>query len=103
MVESSGSGLEAAELAFEGVTREGEVGLRTTLDVLDAEQEALLARVTLVSAERDAYVAAHQLLAAMGLLNVEYLGVPVEQYDPLAYRREVSDSFPGNLFGTSVD
>jgi outer membrane protein len=99
VVESSRTAVEAAELAFEGVTREGEVGLRTTLDVLNAEQEALDARVTLVSAERDEYVAAHQLLAAMGLLNVEYLDVPVDAYDPEAYRERTS----GRFFGTSID
>jgi outer membrane protein len=103
VVESSQSAVEARELAFEGVSREGEVGLRTTLDVLDAEQEALSARLNLVTAQRDEYVAAHQLLAAMGMMNVEYLGVPVAAYDPGAYEREVIGGFPGNLFGTSID
>lgn len=103
VVESSQAAVEASDLAFEGVSREAEVGLRTTLDVLDAEQEALNARLALVTAQRDEYVAAHQLLAAMGLMNVEYLGVPVTPYDPDAYRENVVNAFPGNFFDTSVD
>lgn len=103
VVESSQAGVEASNLAFEGVSREGEVGLRNTLDVLDAEQEALNARVTLANAQRDEYVAAHQLLAAMGLMNVEYLGVPVAPYDAGAYREEVVNDFPRTFIDTSID
>ncbi len=99
VVRSAQAAVEASDLAFQGVSREGEVGLRTTLDVLDAEQEVLNARVTLAAAERDAYVAAYQVLAAMGMLNVEYLGVPVTRYDPDAYSRRIRTDF----FGTSID
>ena len=70
--------VEAAELAFEGVREEAQVGARTTLDVLDLEQELLEARGDLVAARRDEYVAAFELLAAMGLLTVEHLGLDVE-------------------------
>jgi outer membrane protein len=67
--------VRANQLAFEGVEQEQQVGLRTTLDVLNAEQELLESRLTLVRADRDAYVAAHQLLAAIGALEPRLLGV----------------------------
>ncbi|MEM0945092.1 MAG: TolC family protein, partial [Pseudomonadota bacterium] len=69
--------VRAAELAFEGVREEAKVGARTTLDVLDAEQETLDARAGLITAQRDEYVAAYQLLQAMGLLTVDHMGLDV--------------------------
>lgn len=62
--------VEAAEIAYEGAQEELSVGTRTTLDVLDQEQQLLEARLGLVNARRDAFVAAHQLLRAMGKLSV---------------------------------
>ncbi|MEO0450954.1 MAG: TolC family outer membrane protein [Pseudomonadota bacterium] len=61
--------VEAAEIAYEGAQEELSVGTRTTLDVLDQEQQLLEARLGLVNAQRDAYVATHQLLRAMGQLS----------------------------------
>lgn len=75
VIEASQQQVRANTLAFEGVEQEQQVGLRTTLDVLDAEQELLDARLNLVRAERDAYVAAHQLLVAIGALDASALGV----------------------------
>jgi len=69
--------VRANELAFEGVALEAEVGLRTTLNVLDAEQELLDARLVLVSAQRDALVAAYGLVAATGRLELRELGLEV--------------------------
>jgi len=69
-IEASARQVEAAEIAYEGAQAELSVGVRTTLDVLDQEQQLLEARLSLIQAERDAYVAAHQLLRAMGVLNV---------------------------------
>ncbi len=69
--------VRAAQLAFEGVTEEAKVGARTTLDVLDAEEDVLSARANLITAQRDEYVAAYQLLAAMGLLTVDHLGLDI--------------------------
>lgn len=67
--------IAANRLALDGVRREREVGARTTLDVLDAEQEVLNAETTLASAERDARTATFSLLAAIGALTSESLGV----------------------------
>lgn len=75
--------VEAAEIAYEGAQAELAVGVRTTLDVLDQEQQLLEARLNLIQAERDAYVAAHQLLRAMGTLSQERLDVsaPIEDIE----------------------
>lgn len=69
--------VEAAEIAYDGATQELAVGTRTTLDVLDSEQNLLEARLSLVSAERDAQIAAHRLLQTMGLLTEQRLGLDV--------------------------
>ena len=69
-IEASSLQVEAAEIAYEGAQEELSVGTRTTLDVLDQEQQLLEARLGLINAERDAYVAAHQLLRAMGQLSL---------------------------------
>jgi outer membrane protein len=67
--------VSANELALEGVRRESQLGARTTLDVLDAEQELLNARVSLANAERDEGVAVFGVLAAAGLLTPEAIGI----------------------------
>ncbi len=76
-VEASRRQVEAAEIAFEGAQEELSVGFRTTLDVLDQEQQLLEARLAKATSERDRYVAAHQLLAAMGQLSPERMGLGV--------------------------
>lgn len=67
-IESAKAQVSANDLALGGVRRESQLGVRTTLDVLDAEQEFLNAEVALANAERDARLATFQLLAAMGAL-----------------------------------
>lgn len=81
--------IRAASVAFEGVREEAALGARTTLDVLDAEQELLDARSSRVSAQSDRYVAVYTLLEAMGLLTVEHLRLGIATYDPAAYYNAV--------------
>lgn len=88
-IESDREQVRANQVAFEGVQQEAMVGSRTTLDVLDAEQELLNAQVSLVGSERNFYVAAYQLVSAMGRLSAPQLSLPVEAYDPTAYYRKV--------------
>ncbi len=64
----------AAEMAFEGAVEELAVGVRTTLDTLDQEQELLEARLALVQAERDAYVAAYNVLEVAGAVRADLTG-----------------------------
>lgn len=70
-VDASRAQVDAAEVALEGTQQELAVGERITLDVLDQEQELLDARLGLIDAERNAYLAAHELLAATGRLRAE--------------------------------
>ena len=88
-------GVEAAEIALSGVQEEQRVGQRTTLDVLDAQEEFLLARETLIIAERDRVVASFALLSAMGRLTGEALSLPVDIYDPTHHYREVRGKWYG--------
>ena len=74
--------VRAASIALEGVRQELAVGSRTTLDVLDSEQELLDARVALVSAETDESIASFDLVSSMGGLTAEGLGLKVDLYDP---------------------
>lgn len=67
--------VSANNLALDGVRREAQVGTRSTLDVLDAEQEYLNANVSLANAQRDERVAAFSLLAAAGVLTPEAIGI----------------------------
>jgi len=82
--------VRAARIAFEGVRQEAQVGLRTTLDVLNAEQELRNAELSLVSARHDEYVAAAILLSAMGKLEARYLVPGVAQYDVTANGKSFS-------------
>jgi outer membrane protein TolC len=71
----------ASAIALEGVQQEANVGSRTVLDVLDAEQELLDAQVRQARAKRDATVAMYQVLAATGRLTAKDLGLAVPIYD----------------------
>jgi outer membrane protein len=74
--------VKANEEAFEGVKEEQQVGSRTVLDVLNAQQELLNAQVALASAQRDAQVSAYQLMSALGWLTAKKLALRVRIYDP---------------------
>lgn len=89
LIESTQAAVDAAELSLEGVRAENSVGNRTILEILDAEQELLLARVRLVTARRNAYVAGFSLLAAMGKAEARDLNLDGGVlYDPeINYRR----------------
>lgn len=87
--------VRANEIALEGVIQEAQVGSRTTLDVLDAEQDLLDSQVALVQAERDEYVAAYQLLDAVGRLDVRRLDLGVDVYDPEQHYQETRKRWYG--------
>lgn len=90
--------VRAAEVAFEGVTQETQVGQRTTLDVLDAEQELFGARANLVVAERNEQVSAFSLLSAVGGLTIGDLKLDAPVYDPQVYTRRAA----ARWFGTGI-
>mgnify|MGYP000576979197 FL=1 len=87
--------VRAAEIALDGVQQEELVGQRTVLDVLDAEQEVLDAKVSLERAQRDETVARFELIAAIGALTAQDLGLDVPVYDPSRHYDDVKDAFWG--------
>lgn len=91
-IRASEQQIRAQDLALQGVQEEASLGARTTLDVLDAEQALLDARIGRIQAQADLYVAAYSALSAMGLLTVENLHLPVAEYDPTAYSNEFSNA-----------
>jgi len=84
--------VRAARVAFRGVREEAKLGARTTLDVLDAEQNLLDARTNLISADVDVYIAAYAVLGAIGQLTAKDLNLNVRTYDPAAYYNMVKDA-----------
>lgn len=96
---SFGKQVEANRIALDGVEKEAEVGARTVLDVLDAQQELLNSQVSLVRAERDQVVAAFQLKASVGVLTARQLNLAVDYYDPELHFRQVRNAWFG---GSSV-
>ncbi|WP_370656131.1 TolC family outer membrane protein [Paracoccus wurundjeri] len=95
--------IAAAQQAYEGVREEAQLGARTTLDVLDAEQSLLEARADKISAEANLQLAHYQLLAAMGLLTVEDLKLGIPTYDPSEYYKSVRDAPYTSKQGESLD
>jgi outer membrane protein len=95
VIRSSKAQVDAASVALAGVREEAKVGQRTTLDVLNAQQALLNARVQLVSAEHDQVVASYALLSAIGRLSTANLGVTVAQYDPRVHFDQVKDKWIG--------
>jgi outer membrane protein len=94
-IEATQAQVNAAEIALNGVREEARVGQRTTLDVLNAQQELVNARVALVSAQRDRVVASYGLLSAVGRLSVQTLGLRATVYDPRVHYHQVRDAWFG--------
>lgn len=87
--------VRAAEIALAGVREEAKVGQRTTLDVLNAQQDLLIARTTLVTAQRDRVVASYSVLSATGRLTLRTLGISGDAYDPKVHYEQVRDRWFG--------
>lgn len=89
---SSREEVRAAQVAFDGVREEATLGARTTLDVLDAEQDLLDARTNQVAADIDVSIASYAVLSSIGQLTAKDLNLPVQIYDPAAYYNLVKDA-----------
>jgi outer membrane protein len=94
-IEATTAQVNAAEIALNGVREEARVGQRTTLDVLNAQQELVNARVALVTAQHDRVVASYTLLAAVGALSMQRLGLDVIVYDPMVHYQQIRDAWVG--------
>jgi outer membrane protein len=102
-IEASDLQIRAAQAAFDGVREEAAAGTRTTLDVLDAEQELLNARNARLEAEAQRYVAVYQVLSTMGLLTVDHLQLGIPTYDPEAYYGAVEKAPSHSAQGKKLD
>jgi outer membrane protein len=94
-VASAQSQVTASEIALNGVREEAKAGQRTTLDVLNAQQALVNARVALVTAQHDRVVASYAVLNAVGRLAPQVLGLATNVYDPSVHYQQVRDSWFG--------
>jgi outer membrane protein len=94
-IESTRSQVKSAEAALNGVREEARLGQRTTLDVLNAQQELVSARISLVTAQRDRLVNSYSLLASVGRLSPQVLRLQVQTYDPAVHYHQVRDAWTG--------
>jgi outer membrane protein len=94
-IEATTAQVASSEIALNGVREEARVGQRTTLDVLNAQQALVNARVALVTAQRDRVVASYTVLAAVGSLSPQVLGLKIQTYDPMTHYQQVRDAWGG--------
>jgi outer membrane protein len=94
-VSSAQSQVTASEIALNGVREEAKAGQRTTLDVLNAQQALVNARVALVTAQHDRVVASYAVLSAVGRLSPQVLKLNTTVYDPSVHYQQVRDSWFG--------
>jgi outer membrane protein len=87
--------IAAAERALYGVREEAKAGQRTTLDILNAQQELLNARIGLIFAQRERVVASYAVLASMGRLSTDMLHLGEDRYDPAIHFEQVKDLWGG--------
>ncbi len=95
IIEANRAAVRAAEIALNGVREEAKVGQRTTLDVLNAQQALLTARVNLVTSQRDQVVNSYLLTQSVGRLSATRLGLNVMTYDPTIHYDQVKDKWIG--------
>lgn len=94
-VDSAQAQVKAAEFALESVRREFGAGQRSTLELLTVQQELLNARIALVMTQRERVTSSYALLAAVGRLALDVLGLTTESYDPSVHYHQVRDSWFG--------
>ena len=94
-VASAQSQVTASEIALNGVREEAKAGQRTTLDVLNAQQALVNARVALVTAQHDRVVASYSVLSSVGRLSPQVLNLATSVYDPSVHYHQVRDSWFG--------
>ena len=102
-IRASQQQIRASQVAFDGVQEEAKLGARTTLDVLNAEQELLDARTARVDAGVQQVVAVYSLLASMGLLTVDHLQLGIPTYNPEAYYNAVRTAPVTSAQGQKLD
>jgi outer membrane protein len=94
--------IAAAQIAFDGLREEAKLGARTTLDVLNAEQNLLDAKANRVIASTEVVNATYAVVAALGQLSAKDLGLQVQLFDPEAYAATVETAAP-SMRGLQLD
>ena len=94
-VSASESEVKAAEVALAGVQKEAAGGQRTTVDVLNSQQDLITARARLIGAQRDRVIASYTLLSAVGRLDVKTLNLKTPDYLPEVHYHQVRDAWHG--------
>jgi outer membrane protein len=89
------SEVRAADIALQGVRREAQGGQRTTIDVLNAQQDLTNARSRQIMAQRDRVIASYTLLSAVGRLDVHTLNLNTPDYLPDVHYHQVRDAWHG--------
>jgi outer membrane protein len=89
------SEVRAADVALQGVRREAAGGQRTTIDVLNAQQDLTNARSRQIQAQRDRVIASYTLLSAVGRLDVHTLNLNTPDYLPEVHYHQVRDAWHG--------
>lgn len=102
-IEAGRQQVDASQKAFDGVREEAKLGARTTLDVLNAEQDLLSARAARLEAEANRYVGVYQVLSTMGQLTAENLNLGVPTFDPEAYYNAVKKAPAHSARGKALD
>lgn len=102
-IAASDKQVRAAQTAFDGVREEATLGARTTLEVLNAEQELLTARAARLEAAANRQLAAYQILSSMGILTVEHLKLGIPTYDPESYYNAVKNAPATSSRGKALD
>jgi outer membrane protein len=92
---ASESEVHAAEIALQGVRREAAGGQRTTIDVLNAQQDLTNARSRLIGAQRDRVIASYTLLSAVGRLDTHTLNLNTPDYSADVHYHQVRDAWHG--------
>ncbi len=94
-VTASESEVRAATVALAGVQKEAAGGQRTTVDVLNSQQDLILAKARLIGAQRDRVIASYTLLSAIGRLDVKTLALNTPDYLPEVHYHQVRDAWHG--------
>jgi outer membrane protein len=94
-VAASEAEVRAATVALQGVGREAQGGQRTTLDVLNSQQDLTLAKARLIGAQRERVIASYTLLSAIGKLDVKTLSLNTPDYLPEVHYHQVRDAWHG--------
>jgi outer membrane protein len=94
-VAASESEVRAATVALAGVQKEAAGGQRTTVDVLNSQQDLISAKARLIGAQRDRVIASYTLLSAIGRLDIKTLALNTPDYLPEVHYHQVRDAWQG--------